>query len=215
MQWRKLFYFLLINVFVSTLTTLGVLYLWDRTHRTNRAEIVREMAAVVFPTETPASRNEEIPLQFYVVGPQDTLDGIALTFGVQTDELLALNGISDRDAIGVGDQLIVPAATSGNSQIEIIVVTTPGDLDSERVRIQNNGEIAVSLSGWLLEDEDNHQFRFPQLTLYTGAIDVYSRAGVDKANELYWAASVAIWESGETITLRDAAGSIQAQSVVK
>jgi LysM repeat protein len=57
------------------------------------------------PTPTPSPTPET---QIYVVVPGDTLSGIAARFGVSTQELMRLNGLSSGDILSVGQELRVP-----------------------------------------------------------------------------------------------------------
>lgn len=57
------------------------------------------------PTFTPSPTPET---KVYVVAPGDTLSGIAETFGVSTQELMTLNGLSSGDILSVGQELRVP-----------------------------------------------------------------------------------------------------------
>ena len=53
-------------------------------------------------------------------------------------------------------------------------------------------------------------FTFPNLELFPGgAVDVYSRQGTNDVVSLFWGMDEAVWESGETVILRNAAGEIQ------
>jgi hypothetical protein len=85
-----------------------------------------------------------------------------------------------------------------------------GDLATERVRLECSGDTDVSLAGWTLSDGDKHTFTFPNLDLFPGgAVDVYSRRGTNDVVSLYWGMEAAVWESGETVILKNAAGEIQ------
>jgi len=234
MQWKRLVYFLLINVLVSAATTLIVLTIWDRSHRTETLEIVSEAPAFVVPTETPKPQPAEpaVSLQPYQVGQGETLGEIALAFDVSMDELLALNGLTDPNSIGAGATIFVPievdpedstqpdedgdppAATS-TGQVEIVAVFGAGDLASERVQLRGLGEDTLYLTGWTLKDEDGNEYTFPKITLFgKGAVDVYSMAGVDNVVALYWNSGMAIWDSGETVALMDPVGVVQASYTV-
>lgn len=47
--------------------------------------------------------------QFHVVGPGETLLGIAIDLGVDAERLVAANKLANRDALAVGQRLVVPA----------------------------------------------------------------------------------------------------------
>ena len=87
-----------------------------------------------------------------------------------------------------------------------------GDLNSERVQIRGLGEgETLDLTGWRLMDEDNFVYTFPKITLYSnGAVNVHSKAGVDTVVALFWNSSGALWDPGETATVVDQDGYIQA-----
>ncbi len=59
------------------------------------------------PTATPTPRAEPVE---YVVQPGDTLGIIAEKFGITTDELMAMNSLTDPNLIRVGQTLFIPAA---------------------------------------------------------------------------------------------------------
>lgn len=46
--------------------------------------------------------------QFYVIQPGDTLSKIAESFGVDINDLMALNGITDPDHIEAGQEIEIP-----------------------------------------------------------------------------------------------------------
>ena len=177
-------------------------------------------------------------LQTYTIAAGETLGEVALAFGVEVEELLEINGFSDPDSIGAGTTIFVPlqspvenSATSNlgteqlvgiplptdtPAQIEIVAVIGSGDLNSERVQIRGLGEgNTLDLSGWRLIDEDQHVYTFPKITLYSsGAVNVHTKAGVDTVVALYWNAGESLWASGETATVIDQDGYIQARYTI-
>jgi LysM repeat protein len=237
MQLKRFIYFLLINVFVSIITTLIVLMVWDRAHQTESliSEPVADLPELVFPTQTPKAIPDPTPaLQTYQVSTGETLSEIALAFDVSVDQLLEINGFDNPDAIGTGTVIFVPrddaSSTNGESEaiseeqmsldeiilpdnvkVEIAVIVGAGDLASERVQLRGIGEGSLSLAGWKLRDEDQNEYSFPAITLFEdGAVNVFSSVGVDTVVALYWGLSSAVWESGEIATLIDNLGSVQA-----
>ncbi|MFH1737490.1 MAG: LysM peptidoglycan-binding domain-containing protein [bacterium] len=68
-------------------------------------DILKELGAATTPsTSTPASYSGDE----YIVGPGDTLGGIARTVGVSAQALQEANGITDPNMIRVGQHLKVP-----------------------------------------------------------------------------------------------------------
>lgn len=62
-------------------------------------------------TTIVTTTTEYIP-QIYVVQPGDLLANVASDWGVDMDELMALNGISNPDHIEVGQELKIPPPTT-------------------------------------------------------------------------------------------------------
>jgi len=62
-------------------------------------------AQQLVPTPTPAG--------LYVVQPSDTLSGLAEDFGTTIEEIMAANGLTDPNAIQVGQTLLIPSLLGG------------------------------------------------------------------------------------------------------
>jgi LysM repeat protein len=224
-----LFFFLLINVIVSAITTILVLVLWDRSQQTKPIETKSSLPNLNLPTEmvVSATAQPEYPLQPYAVSEGESVSEIAQRFNISVDDLLEINGLSDPNTIGVGTTLFVPASgenevdippmegelpsSSNTGQVEIVGVFAVGDLVSERLQIRGLGEGTISLTGWRLQDEDGNVFIFPHITLFgSGAVDIYSGSGVDNVVSLHWGSNQPVWDQGETAILLNQNGTIQA-----
>lgn len=102
------------------------------------------------------------------------------------------------------------------ARVGITEVIGVGDLTLEAVRITNDGSQPLALQGWQLEDEEGNSYTFIDVTLFgnsdAGApsILIHTEAGQNGPSDLYWGLETAVWEPGETVTLRDAAGVVQA-----
>jgi len=173
----RLITIIFINIIISAVTTLTVLWLWDLTH---------PLPLVNQPTGSPAAENSAITQQDEV--PNTEIE-----------------------------PSLEPAIefASSNTQVTIRIIVGAGNLDVEYVEILNESEEAVDLSGWLIMDENGHQFTFPALILNSGgAIKVLSKAGTNTVIELFWQAETPIWQSGETASLlNDAGESISTYSI--
>lgn len=101
----------------------------------------------------------------------------------------------------------LPALTlSGPPGVEIAGVLGAGDLARERVRLRNRGG-TLSLEGWTLSDAGGDRYTFPRLILFPGGeVVLHSGPGVTTPTDLYWNRAAPAWQSGELLTLRDAAG---------
>jgi LysM repeat protein len=237
MQLKRFVYFIFINIIVSVFTTLIVLVIWDRTHKPVLSDIqeVATLSSFVPPTSTFVPIQEPTAaLQTYQISAGETLSDVAFLFNVSVDDLLEINGLTDPDSIGAGTVIFVPveappteggdssptlegsvnlqgASSTPSGQVEIMAVIGAGDLDSERVQLRGTGGGSLDLTGWRLQDEDKNEYIFPKIILFSnGAVNVNTKAGVDTVVALYWGASKAVWSSGETVTLFDINGNIQA-----
>ncbi len=108
---------------------------------------------------------------------------------------------------------VTPTATG--PLIEIKSVVAAGDLAQEYVLLRRLGEGDLRLSGWVLQDENGHQYVFPgspELILFKdGAVQVATRAGEDTPTEIFWNLTNTVWSSGELVTLLDQNGNVQAE----
>ncbi|MEI8132879.1 MAG: lamin tail domain-containing protein [Leptolinea sp.] len=174
--WKRLLFYLILNVIVSAITTLTVLSLWDRNHRLN-IQPVAQLAATV----TQQAINNQI-LGTPVPASQPT---------------------------GAGHVSVKPAVGDGGAQIENVFGV--GDLETEVVLLKRTGEGELWVTGWRLEDENNHRFTFPELMLNKdGAIKIYSKPGTNSVIELYWGLKEPVWATGELVSLVDQDGAVRA-----
>jgi hypothetical protein len=96
-------------------------------------------------------------------------------------------------------------------QITIRSVVGAGNLEMENVQLLNQSEGAVNLNGWQIQNGRGTHFTFPALILNQGgAVEVHSKAGTNTVIELYWQSDAPIWQSGDTVTLVDTDGNVQA-----
>lgn len=235
-RWKRLFYYLLINVLVSACTTVAVLVAWDRTHDPAPGGVIPQISLNIPArsasstatnppplTETPVAVATLIPTPtqvfiVYQVESGDDFASIAERFGVNEEELIAVNGFTQPQPLGPGEVLRIPVtptpATEANAPVEIAIlrVIGEGDLSSERVVLEKQAGGAIMLAGWQLTDEDGNTFTFPYLELVKDGfqVEVYSKAGTNNVNNLYWGLERAVWRSGETVTLRDTDGNVRA-----
>ncbi len=104
--------------------------------------------------------------------------------------------------------------TATNAQVEIVRVLSPGDINAEGVDVRNNGAV-VDLTGWTLSSAAGVTYTFPQQRLFTGSVlSVYTRVGTDTPTAKFWGRDTALWSSGATLTLIDAAGRVQSTYIV-
>lgn len=178
------------------------------------------------PTDLPANCIR------HTIAAGETPFGIANEYVVDSSQLLAVNGLDEQSVarLQVGQVLIVPLPgcaltaavpvpvpatitlppTASNAQVEIVRVLSPGDLDGEAVDIRNNGPI-VDLSGWTLSNGRGAVYHFAQVRLFTGGVlTLYTRPGSDTPAARFWGLTSPLWAAGETLTLANDRGEIQA-----
>ena len=99
--------------------------------------------------------------------------------------------------------------------VEIAEVLGAGSLNAESLTIKRVGQGEVHMNGWRLEDSLGHRFTFPDIVLYKdGAVRLFTRAGTNTVNELYWGLAQSVWSSGKTISLFDGQGILRATLAV-
>jgi len=135
-HWKRLFYYLIINVIVSACTMVSVLYLWQNyqseipfLNEANplalitplspralflnyepQADTPEPTAAVAAVTETPVLEEPtetQMAEMAYTVETGDTLGAIAVKFNITVAEILDANEIPNPDALEVGQVLII------------------------------------------------------------------------------------------------------------
>ena len=256
-QWKRLSFYLILNVLVSAFVTWIVLTMWDSLHpnEPQPAQPVSEVqpipattlvnSTILEKTTIPvpsqgAVKGQTAPgstqtVEEYQVQVNDTLGVIADKYGISVEELMQFNGLTDPNALSVGMVIyipvtpeVIPTNTPLSKQATLQITGSPpigaqeahvvinsvigaGDLASERVFLSRVGSGVLLLAGWKLKDEDGNVFNFPYLELYEGgAVNVWTTSGSQTVVDLYWGLQYPVWKSGETATLVDAQGTVQA-----
>jgi LysM repeat protein len=135
-HWKRLFYYLVINVLVSACTVVTVLYLWQNyqseipfLNQVNPLAMITPLspkalfpgygspsetpeatAAVVLATENPIQAEPaetQMAELTYSVETGDTLGAIAVKFNITVAEILDANEIPNPDSLVVGQVLII------------------------------------------------------------------------------------------------------------
>lgn len=100
--------------------------------------------------------------------------------------------------------------TTLNAQVVIANVIGSGSVTNEAVEIRNVGNV-INLQGWTLSNERGDTYSFPEFRLQQGSlVRVFSRQGQNTPAALFWAREAPAWREGDTVTLADAAGQVQA-----
>lgn len=85
------------------------------------------------------------------------------------------------------------------------------NLNDEYIELQNSGDEVVDLTGWTVEDEADHTYRFPDgFALEPGAVvTIHTGSGTDTDTDLYWGSGSAVWNNGgDTIIVRNGNGNV-------
>ena len=99
--------------------------------------------------------------------------------------------------------------------IEINNVFGEGDLENEEILLKRVGEDDLWLTGWTITDGDKNIYTFTELVVNRGGeIQLYTSAGNDSVNALFWGLDSAIWKSGKTVYLFDYQGNLRAKYLI-
>jgi hypothetical protein len=101
---------------------------------------------------------------------------------------------------------IVGSLPTGNADVNVTIsgVIGVGNLQDERMVIQNAGTLESELTGWTITSNKGIVYTFPQLILFPGAkLQVHTTSGRDTPTDLYWGRPAAVWTSGELVALND------------
>ncbi|MBO8182829.1 MAG: thermonuclease family protein [Archaeoglobus sp.] len=82
-------------------------------------------------------------------------------------------------------------------------------LNDEFVVLENKGD-TVNLQDWILSDEANHRYTFPNFNFESGAtVTIHTGFGVDNQTDLYWNSGKPIWNNDhDTAYLYDPQGNL-------
>ena len=137
MQARKWAIFIGVNVIVSALVMLTVLFVWQRLQSptpsaptvavtlTPVSTFSAPEATASDPTAPPAAPASTPESQTYTVQEGDTLGAIAQAHDVSIENLMTANGLTDPNVLQVGQRLIIPVSPPSNSTPEPSGETVP------------------------------------------------------------------------------------------
>jgi LysM repeat protein len=109
---------------------------------------------------------------------------------------------------------VTSAPNQPAAQLSIVEVRKAGTLADEVVVLRNDGG-QVALAGWTLRDETGSSYVFPALTLAAGStVNLHTAAGSDSAEDLYWGQAQAVWATGHSVLLSDAAGNLHTRFTI-
>ena len=102
--------------------------------------------------------------------------------------------------------------TAAQANVEIVNVLGVGDVNNEAVELHNDSGSAINLEGWTLSSDGGEAvFEFPEFRMRQDSrVRIFTRQGTDTPAALYWARDDAAWQAGQTLSLSDDEGNIQA-----
>jgi LysM repeat protein len=157
MSFRRMLPFLLLNILVSALTMVAVLFWWENRGAVDTAVTTPENATiptVIFATpvplagaatNTPEPEPDDGPV-IHVVSAGDNLGSLSTFYDVSLDDLMAANGITNPDVLSVGQELIIPIGglpTATPLPTEAPVDILPSPIPTEELAV---GEVEVVIT---------------------------------------------------------------------
>lgn len=122
---------------------------------------------------------------------------------------MSLDVQRDGERISVSAVLAARPAPDRTTRIVKVQPTNgSGDPGQEWIEIENQGPRTVDLQGYSLGNGNGEAFTFPDLALSPlRRVWVYTGAGTNDEDILYWNASAPVWSQANAAVLRDASGS--------
>jgi len=152
---QRLSVYLLINVFVSAITTLIVLLVWTNTHPQSKVVVApQETINLPAPITTPAAILPVITspqvsptptvienVEEYEIQPDDTLGEIAKRYDLSVDEIMQVNGLNNPDAISAGLVIYIPVTP------EVIPTDTPAPTATAALALDTTPQSQTGTAG--------------------------------------------------------------------
>ncbi len=223
MSFRQMLPFLFLNVIVSAVVVLSILFWWDSrgggTAALAEATATAELSPGVLPTPNVAAPpSGTVPPEaaaaaddtsaggpvVHTVQSGDTLNRISEQYDVSVDDIMAANGLTDPNIISVGQQLTIPVGGLPTPTIPAPteIVALPSPIPTEAVTA-GQGEIAVAgiTDPGALETE--------AVQIVNNGAELQSLLGWkvrDEDNNVYTFGDVSIFGDGAGILLHSRAG---------
>ena len=224
MSFRQMLPFLLLNIIVSAVGVLSILFWWS--HRAGEAAVAGEVTpttalpAGVLPTPNVAAPpSGAVPPEaagavadaaagdapvVHTVQSGDTLNRISQQYDVSVEDIMAANGLSDPNIISVGQQLTIPVGGLPTPTVPppTEIAARPSPIPTEAVTA-GQGEIAIVgiTDAGVLETE--------AVQIVNNGAELQSLLGWtvrDEDNNAYTFGDVSIFGEGAGILLHSRAG---------
>jgi LysM repeat protein len=252
----QLLFLVLVNAMVSLVIALAVVWVFEARRpdpeelaaiNTPRPTAILAAAVVAQPTNTlgPVTTNTtstvatetptpDVPATgeetVYVVQPGDTMLVIATRYGVNVEDILGANNLSDPNFVFAGQRLVIPvqgalqegvnitpvAGEAATPEAPVVIpegvritgITGGSDLPNEQVILVNETDTPFTLQGWQLQKVNGPAYAFrSDVPLFPGgSIRLHSGAGTDTSIDFFWGLTEAVWQPGAEARLVTAEG---------
>jgi LysM repeat protein len=132
MRTRTWAIFIMVNVIVSAVVMLTILFIWERVHTSapspppaSTPTLPATEAAVSSPTAPPVASPTPPGPPLYTVQEGDTLGAIAQTYGLSVEDLMAANELGDPHLLHPGQTLTIPVAPPPTPTADPSAATSP------------------------------------------------------------------------------------------
>jgi hypothetical protein len=205
---RNWIVFVLVTIFVSALTAFIVVrVLTQAASQPNPAVVSAPLAATTAPlVPTQPAAGEQGVAPATEATPQSVLVPAATDANAQSAQPAEASVPAAEEAgattvlTSTGDTAAAPNAAP--AKVRISTVVFPGQRTREAVVIVNEGEQA-DLTGWTLSNPRGNTYTFGNvLLLKENFINLHSTNGVDIPTDLFWNQEEAVWQAGDTATLK-------------
>jgi len=137
MRGRTWAVFIVVNVVVSAIVMLTILFVWERIHGPSPPTPIPTSTLLATedvstpPTMPPAPSPSPSEQVLYIVQAGDTLGAIAQAYDVPIEDLMSVNGISDANLLQIGQTLVIPIDSPAVPTTAPSPETVPEPLPSE------------------------------------------------------------------------------------
>jgi len=220
MSARRMLPFILINILVSAVVVLAILYFWENRRLDEgmaapaaAAETLQtataEFAVLPVSTETPEPEPEVEGPPVHVVKAGDTLANIAQIYDVPMDDIVAANDIVNPNILSVGDQLLIPvgglATATPVPAAEPTASVLPSPIPTQVLTVTESSEAVVEITAVVSPGE----LETEAVQIVNAGSDATALVGwklVDLQGRIYTFAQVTLFGDGAGILIHTGAG---------
>jgi hypothetical protein len=211
---RNWIIFILVTVFVAALTAFIVVRVLTQAASQPDMAVVNAPAV---PTAAPAMPMQPAPVDATAAVPDANTTPQSVLMPAATDanavvtqptaDPNAAQPAAPADNAAAAAPITTTEATTATesaspAKVRISTVVFPGQRTREAVVIVNEGE-QVDLSGWTLSNPRGKVYTFGTVMLLKeNFINLHTTTGVDIPTDLFWNQEEAVWQAGDTATLK-------------